>query len=544
MSDGEPVVIEDDADLADRIDAEIAARLLAPKSLLDFTLLFKRDYLAGWVHRKLCGLLDDFVLGVEQKLSPRLIITFPPRHGKSLLVSRMLPAYFLGRYPRNEFISVSYNDDFATRFGREVRELLNDPVYLDLFPDLRLDTKSNALDLVRTTVGGSYSTTSVGGSLTGLGAHILSIDDPVKDRAEADSALERRKLKDWYTSVARTRLHPGGGILVTATRWHVEDLIGHLFKNSKDNPDADQWTVYEFPAIAEREEPFRHIGDPLHPERYPLKALQSLKADMLPRDWCALYQCRPYVEQGSFFHSKHFKFYTGAPPEDLNWLVAADYAVSTQTSADNTCIGALGLQHTGDIYLHPTIEYGKYDTIDSVRKTIALMKKLGARTLATEKGVIQNALEPLFKSEMEKQHYYISISRHARTAAKHVHAHAIRGRIEAGCVYFPDTEFVRTVLVPQLLQFMPEADGTDDAVDMLANGGLALESDVVKPSPPLPPAPPDAIYDENGRLAWTWERLEREAKNFNLVTNECRVTRLNGSPLEKRTKKTRLPGLR
>jgi hypothetical protein len=91
---------------------------------------------------------------------------------------------------------------------------------------------------------------------------------------------------------------------------------------------------------------------------------------------------------------------------------------------------------------------------------------------------------------------------------------------------------------------MPEADGTDDAVDMLANGGLALESDVVKPSPPLPPAPPDAIYDENGRLAWTWERLEREAKNFNLVTNECRVTRLNGSPLEKRTKKTRLPGLR
>jgi hypothetical protein len=517
----------EDSTLLATLDYELARRELAQRSLLAFIQLFHRDYKAGWFHTKLCELLDDFIAGVEQKKAPRLILTCPPRRGKSEIVSRKLPPFALGKHPEWEWVTATYGQDLSDGFGREVREVLNDPVYKDLF-NVELDPRANAADFVRTKAGGMYKSTSIGGALTGMGANILCIDDYCKDRQDADSLLIRDRAGDWYNSVARTRLHPGGGVIITATRWHVDDLIGRVLRDHAH----ENWITYEFPEIAEQDEPCRKKGEVLHPERYPLHEALSIKKSLPSRDWCAMYQCRPYVEEGAFFNRDHLRTYTTLPDEELRWIIAADYAVSVKSARDKTAIVALGLDHKGNVYIHPTLHHGRFESLESVAKTIKLAKTLEARVLATETGPIQSTLDPIFRGEMSKQKWYVTMSRHARTAAKHIHAHALRARMEAGQVFFPSGEFFELTLKPQLLQFMPESEGEDDLVDALANGFLALDRDIIAPPPPRLPDLPDDTVDAKGRKIWTAEYMESRIQDLQ-ERGSC-FTRLNGKAYKRK----------
>jgi hypothetical protein len=516
-----------DESLLASLDLELLNREAARRSLLPFIELFHREYKAGWFHTRLCELLDDFIIAVEQKKSPRLILTCPPRRGKSEIVSRKLPPYALGKHPEWEWITATYGQDLSDGFGREVRELLNNPVYQDLF-NVDLDPRSNAADYVRTKLGGMYKATSIGGALTGMGAHILCIDDYCKDQQDADSQLIRDRAGEWYNSVARTRLHPGGGVIITATRWHVDDLIGRVLKDHAH----ENWIVYEFPEEAKVDELYRKKGEVLHPERYPASEAAALKKSLPPRVWSSMYQCSPYIEEGGFFQAKYFRTYKTLPDEELRWLVAADYAVSTKSSADHTAIVALGVDHKGNVYVHPTIHHGRFESLDSVAKTISLAKSLQSRVLATEKGPIQSTLDPVFRSEMSKQRWYVSFSKHARTAAKHVHAHAFRARMEAGQVFFPEGSFLDHTLRPQLLQFMPESEGDDDLVDALANGFLALDLDVIPPPKPREPDGPDETRDAKGRKIWTYEYMRGRTDEGR--PEQAPFARLNGRPYNKR----------
>lgn len=519
---------QDLAALMAHAELELVKRGLATRSLLEFIMLFhERGYDAGWFHKNLCQLLDDFIAAVEAKQSPRLILTCPPRHGKSEVVSRKMPAYVLGKHPDWDWISVSYGQDLVDTFGREVRELLNNPVYRDTF-GVELDPRTNAADLVKTRCNGMYKATSMGGSLTGLGAHVLCVDDYCKDRQEADSQLQRDRDWDWFSAVALTRLHPGGGVIVTATRWHVDDLIGRILAS----PTAKDWVVYEFPAIAKHDEPLRKAGEALHPKRYDEKALTNIKNSISPRDWAALYQCSPYVESGAFFKAEHLRTYDTLPDEPINWLVAADYAVSLRTSADCTAIIALGMDHQGNVYVHPTIHYGRFESLESVAKTVKLAKTLKARVLATERGPIQSTLDPSFRREFSEQKWYMTLSRHTRTGSKAVHAHAVRAMMEAGKLFFPSGEFFTHTLRPQMLQFMPESDGADDLIDAMANGMVALESEIVAPPPPkLPDMPEDEIDPKTGRRIWTYDRLTRAARDLrNPLERQASILGLNGKP--------------
>lgn len=191
---------------------EASKRELARRELLYFTEYFTRDYQIGRIHREICDLLMAFIEACERKQGPRLIIQLPPRHGKSQLVSRALPAFILGKHPEWEVVTATYAQDLANDLGRDVRSILNSNVYPDLFPKSIIRPDSNAIDFVKLQEGGSYRAVGVGGGLTGMGAHCLLIDDPVKNRADADSELVRETTWHWYQSVARTRLAPGGGI--------------------------------------------------------------------------------------------------------------------------------------------------------------------------------------------------------------------------------------------------------------------------------------------------------------------------------------------
>lgn len=307
--------------------AELLRRELATREMLPFVQLINDEtYHAGWVHQDLCTMLDAFLEGVEKRLSPRLMVWLPPRAGKSQIVSRAFPAFILGKHPDFEVVNATYGQDLASDMGRYVRSILQSQVFHELFPACALDPATQAMDRIDTYTSGSgafgrarggYKAVGVGTALTGRGAHVLIVDDPVKSRQEADSDTIQDATWGWYTSVARTRLAPGGGIVVMQTRWAQGDLSGRILDQAKANPEADQWGVFSYPAIATQDE-FdyatgkilrRRAGEPLHPERFSLKELKAIRASIGLRDWEALYMQNCIPAEGSYFRREWFKHF-------------------------------------------------------------------------------------------------------------------------------------------------------------------------------------------------------------------------------------------
>ncbi|MDR3152742.1 MAG: terminase family protein [Deltaproteobacteria bacterium] len=257
-------------------------------------------YLMGWFHEEICAELEQFLNDVREGKSPRLMVMTAPRHGKSELVSRHFPAYVLGKCPDMSIIAASYNAGLASKMGRDVQRIMCSPGYAELFPETRLPRKGGRAEdggSVRRNdyfeiVGrkGSYRSTGIIGTITGMGCEVLIIDDPLRSRQDADSPTMRDKVWDEYASTLYTRLAPGGGILLIQTRWHEDDLAGRLLENQKTGA-GDKWKVLSYPAIAEADEPDaspgaepgtfrRRAGEALHPERYSLEALEEIRQNI------------------------------------------------------------------------------------------------------------------------------------------------------------------------------------------------------------------------------------------------------------------------
>lgn len=197
------------------------AAMISRTSLKAFTTLTMPDpedvddvnkslYASAWHHEA----IDEVLEKVERGEILRAIIEMPPRHGKSEKASRRFPAWFLGRDPYHQVIFATYGADFAEDFGRKVREIMLTPTYRQVFPKVSLRQKSKAADRMETEAGGMAVFIGVGGPATGRGADLLLIDDPFKNREEAESATNRDKVWDWFTSTAYTRLMPGGRIVI------------------------------------------------------------------------------------------------------------------------------------------------------------------------------------------------------------------------------------------------------------------------------------------------------------------------------------------
>lgn len=469
----------------DVIRRELIRRELARRDFRTFVQFVMGDaYLECDFTISLCALIQKFVEDVEAGLGPQLILTCPPRHGKSQHVTRMLPAWFLGRNPKKEFISITHSQSLADLNGGDVREVLNSGKYTDLFK-VEVDRSFNAKDFVKL-VGGknSFTSTSVEAGLPGRGADIMCIDDFHKNTEDADSKTIRDKIRGWWSGTASNRIMAGGGVLITATRWHVDDLIGSLLVGDTGH----QWTVHEYPAVVDEA---KQIA--LHPLLVPWPTLMQRKANASPRHWAALFLCKPYIETGAFFTSDILKYYDDEAPDiqaffkKLNWMLSADYATSTKTSADHTAVVAAGLSHEQDIYIHPGMIYARLDPHAAVSKTVAYGKALKTYVLAHEKGVIANTLAPLFMIEQAKQEHYFATEHYARTTGKHEVANAMKGLMQAGKVFLPKSK--RGLIEPILLRFMPDSDGEDDLVDALAGVGINISKLIRPPSPELPVLP-------------------------------------------------------
>jgi predicted phage terminase large subunit-like protein len=455
-------------------ERELMWREAARRRLLPFVLRFHRKYRAGWVHRDICARLEKFSDDVANGTSPRLMLFMPPRTGKSELASVNFPAWHLGRHPDHEIIACSYAQSLAIKFSRKARALCRDPGYLAVFPAAALDDETQAAEEWLTKGGGGYVAVGIGGPITGKGAHVLSIDDPVKNREDADSASAREMVKDWYSSTAYTRLSPGGGVLVTMTRWSEDDLAGWLLA-LQDAGEGDKWEVVIYPAIAEVDEPYRARGEALHPERYDLEALMRIKRTLIPRDWHALYQQKPVVETGLYFKKDMFRYYDQLPAgKRYKFYAAWDLAIGRKESNDYTVGIVVAVDEDDVIYVVDMIR-GKWTSFEIVEQMINAHERWGTELVGIEQGQLSLAIEPILEKRMKERKVFLPLAPlKPGRRDKESRARAIQGRMQQGAVMFPRGAGFIQDLVNELMKFT--AGGVhDDVVDAIAWIGQMLQ---------------------------------------------------------------------
>jgi predicted phage terminase large subunit-like protein len=309
-------------------------RATAPLSLIAYTIAFRPDYRAAQLHHRVASALQR----VESGQCRRLMIFVPPRHGKSMLTSEHFPAWFLGRSPSKSIVCATYAQDLADDFGRKVRNQMIDPLYREIFPGCAVSADSASVSRIATEAHGNYFAVGIGGPLTGRGANVLLIDDPHKDRADAESPVMRKRAKDWFQSVAYTRLMDNGAVILMMTRWHEDDLAGWLLKEHAD----EGWEVLNIPA-----EPAPW------PEKFPPSELDRIRRMVGPREWSALYMQQPVPGGGGEFKRDMLRYYHDTPQnigEGMNKYLLCDPAGEQRKSNDFTSMWVIGLGTDGNYY--------------------------------------------------------------------------------------------------------------------------------------------------------------------------------------------------
>jgi hypothetical protein len=430
-------------------------RRAARNELLAFTTLTNPYYVAADFHKRICLALE----AIERGDIDRLMLFLPPRTGKSELGSRRFPAWYLGRNPLRQVICASYSTDLAVDFGRDVRNMVNSPEYKAIFPAVELAQDSQAANRWHTNHGGSYVAAGVGASITGRGADLLNIDDPIKDRREADSKTVKDALWAWYRSTAYTRLMPKASIVLTQTRWSPDDLAGRIL-----NQKGEKWELIEFPAINDK-------GEALWPERYPRSELDRTRAVIGEREFSALYQQKPMPDEGTFFQRNWFGWYDPKELPECRKYMTSDFAV-TEDDGDFTSIATHGVDANDDIYV--AIDYWTGQTsadhwIDEICHQILRNKPMA---FFGEGGPIRRSIEPFLLKRMRERKAFCRVDWVPSIADKTSRARAIQARASMGKVKLPNNEWGYSIL-SQLLSF--PAGLNDDDVDMLSLLGRVID---------------------------------------------------------------------
>jgi predicted phage terminase large subunit-like protein len=341
-------------ELQKRKDAK-ACRL----DLIEFCKKMQPDYKVGKHHR----ILANELMAIADGTKDRVCVNIPPRHGKSQLVSIYFPAWFLGKCPDKKVLMVSHTTDLAVDFGRKVRNLIDTPIYKQIFPTVTLASDNKSAGRWNTNVGGEYFACGVGSALAGRGADLLLVDDPHNEQDIINGNFDVfEKAYEWFTYGARTRLMPGGRVAIVQTRWHQDDLTGRVVRDMVQNNEADQYERVEFPAIFNDGMPNEAA---LWPEQYSLEALRRTKASMPVFQWNAQYQQNPTAEEASVVKREWWNWWKKETPPECEYVIMSlDAAAETHNRADFTALTTWG------VFLNEETEAYNIILLNSIKKRL------------------------------------------------------------------------------------------------------------------------------------------------------------------------------
>jgi predicted phage terminase large subunit-like protein len=485
---------------------ELARRELARRDLIAFAWYTYRRYQAAGVHRLLAEYLEEVEryvrTGGEEGIG-RLMVFMPPRHGKSELVSKRFPAWFLGRNPDKRVILSSCTGSLAYDFSRGVREIVKDTPFQAVFgarssqqEPVLLSTESRAVDAwnIEGHRGGLVAA-GVGGSIIGRGADLAVIDDPFKDRNDAESQATRDKVDAWYRSTLYTRLEEAGAIVLMHQRWHSDDLAGRLIRRMLEG--GDRWEILSLPALAEEwaqpdgdEEAFqeqvkeavqqgywisrdplgREPGEALWAGKFDREALDAIRANLGGYDWDALYQQRPRQLEGALIKANEIPVVDQAP-EGLRVARYWDLAVSGRESADYIVGAKVGRSSEGRLYILDIARFpGPW--ADARPRMVATMQRDGAEV---EQGIEVSGQQGGYFQELQRDEALAGVPISGvdprKVGNKEVRANVWASRIEDGLVAMVrapwNDDFIAEALAFPRGQHDDQVDAVSGAVQML-----------------------------------------------------------------------------
>lgn len=423
-----------------------------------------------WHLAQLVGVLEDAAQNPR-----RVLVSMPPRHGKSTTVLAAL-AWATARWPERLNGYASYAQRFANTQSRKTRRLAQDA-------GVALSDDAAAVTDWRTPQGGGLVATGIGGPLTGIGIDgLLVIDDPVKGREQAESQAVREATWEWFTDVAFTRLEPGSSCVVVATRWHHEDLIGRL-----SHADGPPWEVINLPAVRAHDGQPADEGEPLWPERFPLASLRAIRAQVGEYTWASLYQGHPVPRAGILFREP--TRYAEARRADAVIVLACDPAGSASTRADYTAAVALAMHRTDDGWTADVLDVVRFqkDTDGAAAELEAFQARHGMAKLHLESSRDGKAIASALRAINPR----LRIDEVAPLGDKFTRAQPVIAAWNHGRVRVPERAPWLADFLAEVERFTGVSDRHDDQVDALAHAWNAVVT-AVPAKPRLP-----ASYDHD-----------------------------------------------
>jgi predicted phage terminase large subunit-like protein len=405
----------------------------AREHLLPYIEYTKPSYRAGWFHREVCTVFEDFLADVLAGKRPRVILCGPPQHGKTEVASRRFPTWALGKHPNLRFICASYAATWAEAISGDRQRIMGQCEYQDTFPELELTKKRS--EEVQTSASGFMLAAGVDCGITGRSADIGIIDDPIKGYKEATSQLTKDSIWNWYRTDFYTRLQSGAGVIIMMTRWAEDDLVGRLMDEAKNG--GEEWQVYNFPAIAEQDEPNRKKGEPLSPERFDLSDLESMKRVQGSYAWSALYQGHPAPAEGLMLKRDYWRYYQREDlPKFQLVVVSLDAAFKETTDSDHVALHVWGFVASRGYCLDRQCERMGYTATKAAAYKMAVKWKAHV-LLIEDKANGSAVIEELGRSPISTKTSVIAVQ---PAGGKLARAWPFSADLEAGNAYLPQYE--------------------------------------------------------------------------------------------------------
>jgi len=440
------------------------------KSIVKIAGGFGISYFPNYKRPKHVKYFEKIINKLTYEKGLRYIIVMPPRHGKSVAFSVILPSFYLVNNPNKKVLLASYSYELASDFAYRVKSLLKNNNLVE-FTIERIDN-------FETTIGSGLFSAGVGGSITGKGASLLILDDPIKNAEEANSKHMRDKIYEWFNSTFLTRAEPDANIVIIQTRWHEDDLAGRILN---DKEESKKWTVLHLPALAEENDLLgRKVGEALWPERYDEQKLREIQKTIGSYWFSALYQGRPTPAEGKIFKRSLFRYYE----EDENYYILKTDTVSkrvekSKCSVFQTVDTAATEKQTSDYFVIATwgitpdrelvlldIFRERIDTTKHNRIIKDYYLKYQPFLICIEEKTFGLTIIQQLKSELPIKPLKADVDKVAR-------ALVIAAKYENGLVYHPIRASWLADYESELLEFPNSA--YDDQVDCAGYAGFILQ---------------------------------------------------------------------